>query len=769
MGAVRASFSAFNTADTHSFTVTVYDKESGSPLELVRVLIIRDGTLIQVGLTNPTGVTVFRDVPSGQYVLGTRRLGYADYSDTLSIDPSHSSVTVRISEGTIQTQAVEVSGSRFSNVSSMVDIRTGNQVLEGETYHPAPTAQATDLIQENLAGSVRAPTGEVHIRGMHGEYTYFIDGVPIPLGVFGGLNDIIDNRVVDRATFYTGGFPAEYGGQCAAIVDMHTRVPSGRFHLDASSYAGSYLTSDNSSLGDRVGALKSLNSNGQNLSLSNRTGNLGFFVSGTRQETDRRIDQPVENLFHDHGFNYFAYGKLYYIFSENDYMTTNLGYSQTETQVPFDSAEGILFDTQNTHDAFQTFSYFHRIPGDDDQESNLFIGLYAREGGLRYDPSILDDTKQFLEGDTATGYVVAQRRSFTTLGLRVKYDVQLSHQFTYSVGMDYGHSSGSEDFAFLPEAGTGPVFSGDFSGFDVAGFAQVGWHPLEWIAIDAGLRYDQHNSPDIPSQDQMSPRVKVSFFPDVVSTISLYYGRLFIPTNIEGLHRLALQIGGSNSGTLPERDKFYEAVYTRSWPLNLSSKIALFHKDGAPGIDDQTLGSSSVRTPVNLALENITGLELALTYNDPSSPFSGFANAALIHAYARGPVSGAFLAPDSSADIFDNDHDQRLSAVVGVNYQQSGFFVNLRGLYGSGLTNGNGSYAFKTGLFDFNQGAHTDPAWILNCGAGYSIPLGEGHSLEPSVYVTNLLDHPHLIKGAFFSGASFEERRNVLVKLSYHL
>ena len=65
--------------------------------------------------------------------------------------------------------------------------------------------------------------------------------------------------------------------------------------MDLSTYAGSYLTSNNQDLGAKVGNFKAINSDGQSLSLSNHTGNVGFFLSGTRQETDRRIDQPVSN------------------------------------------------------------------------------------------------------------------------------------------------------------------------------------------------------------------------------------------------------------------------------------------------------------------------------------------------------------------------------------------------------------------------------------------------------------------------------------------
>ena len=125
-----------------------------------------------------------------------------------------------------------------------------------KAFHPSPDARMTAVIQENLVGAVRAPTGEVHIRGQHGEYTYIIDGIPVPLGVFGGLNEVVDPGVIKNITFYTGGFPAEYGGQSAAIIDVRNQVPPGKFHLSLSSYAGSYLTSNNENLGPNVGSFQ---------------------------------------------------------------------------------------------------------------------------------------------------------------------------------------------------------------------------------------------------------------------------------------------------------------------------------------------------------------------------------------------------------------------------------------------------------------------------------------------------------------------------------
>ena len=101
----------------------------------------------------------------------------------------------------------------------------------------------------------------------------------------------------------------------------------------------------------------------------------------------------------------------------------------------------------------------------------------------------------------------------------------------------------------------------------------------------------------------------------------------------------------------------------------LTAKFDFFYKNSTPGLDDETLGSSAIRVNVNINRIIVRGLELSLTYNDPSSPLSGFLNSALTHAFGTGPVSGGFIPADNSTDPFDLDHDQRLSVVAGLNYQ----------------------------------------------------------------------------------------------------
>lgn len=403
-----------------------------------------------------------------------------------------------------------------------------------------------------------------------------------------------------------------------------------------------------------------------------------------------------------------------YFLSENDYLTTNLNYSLTQTQIPFDPIEGINYDTQGSYNSFQTLSYYHTFSNETDKSKELFAGFYVREGGLKYNTSPYDQTVQYLANDSTKSYTVNQDRSFVTYGTRLKFNNELSHYFGYAAGLEFSVTDGKENFKFNDKNGNGPLNSTNFTGSDFALFAQSNIHPYEWTRIDAGLRYDQHIAPVIQLQSQLEPRLKISFFTDDFTTLYASYDRLFIPINIEGLSSIATSVGDSSSPTFPEKDNLYEGGIIHNFLNGITSKFDYFYKESTPGLDDQTLGASTIRVNVNINRIIVRGIELTLTYTDPSNPFSGYLNTALIHAFGIGPISGGFIPANLSATSFDLDHDQRLSIVGGLNYQPRNWFLNLVGIYGSGLTNGNGNYDFKTGLFDFNQSAHTTPSWIFN-------------------------------------------------------
>ena len=211
-------------------------------------------------------------------------------------------------------------------------------------------------------------------------------------------------------------------------------------------------------------AFKGLNSNGQRISFSDHIGAFGYFFSGGRQETDRRIDQPVPNYLMIMDLIISLYGKMDYFLSDNDYLTTNLNYSKTQTQIPFDSAEGINYDTQGSYNSFQSLSYFHTFSSETDKSSDLFAGLYVREGGLTFGTSPFDQTIQYIGTDTTTAYTVDQDRSFVSYGTRIKYSDELSHHFAFDLGLNFSATTGKEKFQFKDFNGNGPINNTKFTG-----------------------------------------------------------------------------------------------------------------------------------------------------------------------------------------------------------------------------------------------------------------------------------------------------------------
>ena len=621
------------------------------------------------------------------------------------------------------------------------------------------SSDLSQILQQSIAGSVRAPTGEVHIRGQHAEYTYYVDGVPVPAGISGSLNELFDPEVVNQIDFQTGGWDAEYGNKNTAIVNVNTRIPTGGFHLDASGYGGSF------------------HANGQALNASTNAGKWGFFFSGARQETDMRREPVVfdtlrntaEN-FHNDGTDLFGFAKVQYVPSDRDVVNLDLNRSRTRFAVPFDSVEGIIDDHQQDVNGFVNLGWRHRFAegaSGSGRSSELFTGVFFRDGSLTYTPGLTDSAAFTFPGDT-THYIVAEDRNFHSAGLKLDYTFRVHHGLEFKTGALAAVTRGHENFSSVSKGGTaGPASNSDLNGSDVGVYAQTAIAPSDKWELRTGVRFDNHNAPFAGNQHQVSPRVKLSFFPDPANTFYAYYGRLFMPTNVEDLRAITsiADSGVVAEPTLPERDDFYEVGYVHRFPFGVVTKLSGYHKHSTPGIDDAVVPNTAIVTSVNIAQVRITGIEGVVEIRPPG-PVSGYLNVALNHAYGRAPISGGFFPADTTAGLFDLDHDQRLSGVASVVYSSHGFYLSTTGTYGSGLTNGNSpDSTYGTGLLDFNKSIKVAPSFILNASAGYTLAVGNV-VIRPQLYVDNVLDHKYLLKGAFFSGASVGRPRSVQLRVN---
>ena len=736
---------------------SVVDSTSGTPLSGGEVRLTRAGSTVAVATTDAFGRYVIHNLSAGGYTIEVRYLGYRAVTRDVTVGPGDETAAAdfRLVPLPLNLSAVEVRAA----VPLAVDTRTGNQVFKQNDYHGAPTNTTSQILQQSIAGSVRAPTGEVHIRGQHAEYTYYVDGVPVPAGISGSLNELFDPEVVNQIDFQTGGWDAEYGNKNTAIVNVNTRIPTGGFHLDASGYGGSF------------------HANGQALNASTNAGKWGFFFSGARQETEMRREPVVfdtlrntaEN-FHNDGTDLFGFAKVQYVPSDRDVVNLDLNRSRTRFAVPFDSVEGIIDDHQQDVNGFVNLGWRHRFAegaSGSGRSSELFTGAFFRDGSLLYTPGRTDSATFVFSPDT-THYILAEDRNFHSAGVKVDYTLRPHHGLEFKTGVLASFTGGHENFSTLTKAGSpGPASNSDLKGSDVGVYAQTAIAPSDKWELRTGVRFDNHNAPFAGNQHQVSPRVKLSFFPNPANTFWVYYGRLFVPTNVEDLRAITsvADSGVVTAPTLPERDNFYEVGYVHRFPFGVVTKLSGYYKRSAPGIDDNTVPGSAIVTSVNIANIWVRGIEGVVEVRPPG-PVSGYVNLALNHAYGIGPITGGFFPVEPPSGYFDLDHDQRLSGVASVVYSQRGFYASATGIYGSGLINANPpDSTYGTGLFDFNKANHVSPNFILNASAGYTWAVGNV-VIRPQLYVDNVFDHKYLLKGAFFSGASVGRPRSVQLRVN---
>jgi len=756
-------------------TGAVSDSASGKPLGGADVLILRSSQIVARTSTDPFGRYTLHNLPPGSYTVEVRLIGFRPVTKQIEIGPEGAGVELafQLTPAPLELKAVEVSGAPVA-----VDTRTGNQVFKQDEFQGSPTLTTSQIVQQAIAGAARAPTGEVHIRGQHAEYTYYVDGVPVPPGISGSLNELFDPSIVNEIDFQTGGWDAEYGLRNAAIVNVRTRIPAGPFHADVSGYGGNFT------------------SNGQTVNLSGNAGKWGFFASGTRQSTDLRREPVVADTnangeitdirnFSNHGNDLFGFGKAQYAPSDHDVVNLDVNWSRSRFQTPFDSATGIIDDRQQDVNGFVNLGWEHRVATGRTAGSQIFGAVFYRHGSLSYVPGSADEPSFTFAPDT-TAYNIAEDRSFALVGVKADYLLRLSEQVAFKAGTLSSLVRGHENFSSFAANGTpGPASDSPLDGNDVALYVQTQLAPSEQWEFRAGVRYDNHHFPTSATEhanaDQVSPRLRISFFPTPATTIWAYYGRLFTPTNTEDLRAITstAQSGVATEPTLPERDHFFEVGVTHRFPVGIVAKLSAYHKRSSPGIDDTQVPGTAITTDVNIEQVRVTGIESVVEIR-PAGPITGFLNLAIAHAYGYGAVTGGFFTVTPPAQTFDLDHDQRLSGTAGIVYSAHNLLITTTGIYGSGLTNGvtpntPGIAGFDpsqastgplgTGLFDFNKEFKVDPSFILDASAGYTFAAAR-LLFRPQVFVDNVLNHKYSLKGTFFSGASFGRPRTVQFRLN---
>jgi len=612
-----------------------------------------------------------------------------------------------------------------------------------QVYHPSTTDTKTDqgfshLITSIVPGAASAPSGEFHIRGSHGQYTYYLDGAPLPQSVSGSFSDLIDPKNIETLRVLTGGFPAQYGNNLAAVFDVTARAGlPGRPRGFAQQLGEGNSTYDST------------------VQFGGGSPRFQYFLSGVRNFTNRQLDPVTQDPLHDAGNNSVAFGKFDYSAGANDKVILDTARTDAYLQFPNEQAQQAIGRdvTQREDGDFANLIWRHS-----QGLNSLIVALYSHQSRLRYKGDPLHDLAG-ASAASADGTVAAnlptsafEDRTANYIGLRTDAAQHLGSHHKLGYGFDIDTVTGGENFRLLNTVDNGDgttsvqtlVDNHDLSGGDKSAYVQDDWTPGR-LLVNYGVRYDQHKTDTTTSQ--LSPRLNFTYTLSGRDKLHAYYDRLFQPAPIEDIRKL-----DPNAVPFkPERDNFYEVGYQHE-NGGITTSISGYYKTVQDVIDENILAGTQIREPFNVQKGYVRGIEFALD-GSLTRELSFYANYARSWARANGDFTGGLTPVGAPPGYFYEDHDQTHTASVGLAYEKHGNTVSLDGEYGSGFPYGQDANGLPNVV---RVPAH----FIFNLELGTKIGTGQF-----ALSAINVLNHSYVIKQASpFSDREWGQGRTLGVK-----
>ena len=618
----------------------------------------------------------------------------SNQSNTNIFDPDHAPI-IYLKIGVRRIALVPVSQGSSTTISS------------ANIAQKANNSSFTNLIASSIAGAASSSSGDIHIRGSHGQYTYYLDGAPLPESVSGSFSDLIDPKNIEQLSVYTGGFPSRYGGNLAAVFDVtakagHVGSPRGSIQQEAQGYATYNST----------------------IQAGGGSGPFSYFLSGVRKFTDRRLDPVTPNPQHDAGSDAVVFLHSDLRTNASNHIILDAAQTDALIQIPNTDREQAngRDDIQRENGRFENLIWRNSVGG-----NSLVTTLYDHTSRLRYTPSAAD-----LIQDSPEDIPVAthEDRTVEYSGIRSDYTVVHGKTHTVQAGINGAAVTGHENFQLTPLTGAASIDSHDIGGNDQGIYLSDDWKPSRAWLIHYGARYDIHKAS--AKYEQLSPRLNVTYSASKTDKIHAYYDRLFEPAAIEDVRNLSAATDTPVTPIKPERASFYEVGWVHQHH-GATFSLSSYYKTEQDVIDDEPLGNTQITIPINVEKGYVRGIEAAI--DAPlTQKISAYANFARSWARAAGAISGGVAdTGDPSSDYFPVDHDQLDTASVGLSYDHAGTFASLDGEYGSGFP-----YQDDSGVF-----RRVSPHFIFNCAIG-----GTVKNVQAAITVSNILNHGYVIKQA---------------------